>query len=180
MNTFRKHGPVIAALVVVAGGLGVGSLASAGPTGAALARATLVDSAGNVVGTARLVEDATGEVHLNVKVAGLSEGLHGIHIHAVGSCVGPGFTSAGGHFNPTGALHGGHAGDLPNLRVNVAGQGSLNAAVDTVALTSGSAAASVFDADGSAIVIHADQDDYATDPSGKSGPRIACGVITSN
>src|SRR5215217_603710 len=87
------------------------------------ASASIGDAAGNTIGFAKFTEDAGGTVHVNVKVAGLAPGLHGTHIHTVGLCDAPGFTTAGGHFNPTAAPHGEHssdetvahhAGDLPN------------------------------------------------------------------
>lgn len=154
--------------------------AAAGNDGAEHAVATLVDTAGNVVGSARFTEDATGILHVNVKVKGLTPGLHGIHLHAVGACA-PTFAAAGGHHNPLGAQHGldnptgAHAGDLPNLVVNAAGIGHLDATSDRATLSAGPT--SLFDADGSAIVIHANEDDQVTDPTGNSGGRVACGVI---
>jgi Cu-Zn family superoxide dismutase len=163
------------------GAVGVVALASiAFPTSAAggkavRASAVLVDATGTNVGTARLVEDATGTLHVNVEVAGVSPGEHGIHLHAVGSCVTPTFASAGGHHNPLGAAHGTHAGDLPNLVANVEGRGHLHTTVDHATLTDGPV--SLGDADGSALVIHAAPDDFVSQPAGNSGVRIACGVI---
>lgn len=148
------------------------------------ASARLVDADGDPVGWARFVEDATGTVHVNVKVEGMSPGLHGIHLHAIGRCIGPAFTSAGGHHNPLGAQHGlanplgAHAGDLPNLEVNIEGRGRLDATTDRASLSLGPR--SVFDTDGSAIVIHAGVDDQQTDPTGNSGARVACGVIAAD
>jgi Cu-Zn family superoxide dismutase len=152
--------------------------------GALHASATLVNPGGRVLGFAHFIEDATGRVHVNVHVKGLSPGPHGIHIHAVGECDGtttPPFTSAGGHYNPYGREHGlenpegPHAGDLPNLVVNRAGVGHLNTVTDRVSLSAGPA--TLFDADGSALIIHAQPDDQMTHPTGGSGGRIACGVI---
>jgi Cu-Zn family superoxide dismutase len=148
---------------------------------AATARAQLADSAGHSVGTATFTQDAAGVVHIHVEAMGLATGDHGIHFHAVGSCVGPAFTSAGGHFNPASKHHGlhnpqgPHAGDLPNLVVT-GEHTSWDATTDRVTLTDGPN--SVFDADGTAFVIHAGKDDQMTDPAGNSGARIACGVIT--
>ncbi|GLC24848.1 superoxide dismutase family protein [Roseisolibacter agri] len=143
--------------------------------------AQLQDASGAAIGTARLTEDATGAVHLTVHVKGVTPGLHGLHLHAVGSCVGPAFTSAGGHYNPTAREHGHlnpagfHAGDLPNLTVNAAGVGQLSTTVAQFAL------AQLQDADGSALVLHANEDDRRTNAGpqgpGNSGARIACGVI---
>jgi Cu-Zn family superoxide dismutase len=112
-----------------------------------------------------------------VTASGLPHGLHGIHVHTIGRCEGPDFASAGGHWNPAGKKHGmnnpagPHAGDLPN--VEVAANGVLGA---TVTLP-GATMAGLLDADGSALLIHAQPDDYVTDPSGNSGARIACAVI---
>ena len=150
-------------------------------SGASSASATLVDGAGAMIGWAKLTEDATGRVHVNVQVDGLTPGQHGIHLHAIGSCIGPAFTSAGGHHNPLGTQHGldnpagAHAGDLPNLDVNVVGRGRLQATTERVTLSAGPVG--LFDANGSAIIIHAAQDDQVTDPTGNSGARVACGVI---
>lgn len=117
---------------------------------------------------------------LSIAAVGLPRGAHGTHLHMVGSCEGPAFTSAGGHLNPAGHQHGtlntagSHLGDLPNLVVNGAGVGTLSADIGG---TRASAEAALFDADGTSIVVHADPDDYKTDPTGNSGTRIACGVL---
>ena len=156
---------------------GAGAANAAEGGGASHATATIYNGAGDAIGEARFTEDATGAVHLTVHVKGLAPGLHGLHVHAIGSCVGPAFTSAGGHYNPATRQHGHlnplgfHAGDLPNLIVNEAGVGHLSATVEQFSLDA------LQDADGSALVIHANEDDYRTDPTGNSGARIACGVI---
>ena len=171
-------------LAICAGLLAVAWVAGAyaGNDGAEHASAVLKSPGpdGEVIGQARFVEDATGLIHLNVHVKGISTGEHGIHIHAVGACA-PTFLAAGGHHNPLGHKHGldnpdgPHAGDLPALKVNKAGVGHLNVTTDRATLSGGPT--SVFDADGSALVIHADPDDQVTDPTGNSGARIACGII---
>jgi Cu-Zn family superoxide dismutase len=187
----------LTAAAAVAAGCSDGPSAARSPSaplaareaGAAAAKATkmrhavasLIDGTGAVVGSAKFVEDGTGRVHLNVHVSGLTPGLHGIHVHAIGSCVGPAFTSAGAHYNPAGHRHGlenpagPHNGDLPNLEVNAAGIGHLNATTEMITLSAG--ATTVFDADGSALVIHASADDQVTDPTGNSGGRVVCGKI---
>jgi Cu-Zn family superoxide dismutase len=142
----------------------------------AKASVTLHDAHGAVVGWAKLHEDGRGRVHVNVHVTGLTAGAHGIHVHAVGSCIAP-FASAGPHHNPTGAKHGEHAGDLPNLVVGANGKGHLNTKTARFTLTGGPT--TVFDGNGSALVIHAAADDHVTDPAGNSGARIACGVVTA-
>ena len=175
----RLVAPVVGlALVAVTGVLAASVMAS---DGAAHAGARIVDGAGQTIGWARFTEDASGQLHLDVQVAGLAPGRHGVHLHAIGQCVGPAFASAGGHHNPLGAEHGldnpagAHAGDLPNLTVNGVGRGHLDAVSHHATLSAGPV--SLFDADGSAIVIHANEDDQVTNPTGNSGPRIACGVI---
>jgi Cu-Zn family superoxide dismutase len=146
---------------------------------------TFVDANGATVGWVRLVEDATGVVHVNVKVDGLTPGRHGIHIHGIGACT-PTFAAAGPHYNPLGYQHGllnpsgAHAGDLPNLIVNEDGIGRLDATTQGVTLSAGPT--TLFDvtpgAIGSAFIIHANEDDQLTDASnGNSGARIACAVI---
>lgn len=156
----------------------------AAASGASHASARIVDGSNETVGWARFTEDATGRIHVNVKVEGLASGLHGIHIHNAALCEGPSFTTAGTHHNPLGALHGlddpagAHAGDLPNLDVNVAGRGRLNAVTDRATLSAGTI--SVFDGNGSSIVIHALEDDQeSTNATGNSGARVACGVIVA-
>ncbi len=148
------------------------------------ARATIRNATGDSVGTAQLTSNNDGAVHLVVNVRGLTAGSHGIHFHAVASCDGattPPFGSAGGHHNPLGRQHGldneagPHGGDLPNITVAANGTGTLDAVTPRATIRSGPA--SLFDADGSAIVIHAGTDDQKTDPAGNSGARIACGVI---
>ena len=154
---------------------------AAGAPAAPQAGGTFVDASGADVGWLRLTEDRHGDVHVNVHVKGLSAGLHGIHIHAVGSCA-PTFAAAGGHYNPLAHQHGldnpggPHAGDLPNLVVNEDGVGHLDARTDRVTLSDG--AATLFDGDGSAFIIHANPDDQVTDAgNGGSGARIACAVV---
>lgn len=147
----------------------------------AQATSQLKDKNGRMVGTASF-RDAAGGVVINLEVNGLSPGLHAVHVHAVGKCEGPAFTSAGGHFNPAQRKHGlkspdgPHAGDLPNMFVAKDGSGRFEVLTDQITLRAGERAA-VFDSDGSALVIHAGVDDYTTDPTGNAGDRLACGVI---
>ncbi len=124
-------------------------------------------------------EDGGGVV-ITGDLTGLPPGEHGFHIHETGTCdAASKFESAGGHFNPTAHEHGKenpqgpHAGDFDNITVAADGTASVNITQATAALNT----EGLLDADGSALMIHADPDDYSTDPSGNSGDRIACAVI---
>jgi Cu-Zn family superoxide dismutase len=146
------------------------------------ASATLLDSAGKQIGVVSLTQSGAG-VAVSGDLQGLSAGQHGIHFHTVGRCDAAGaFATAGGHFNPGSRKHGlenadgPHAGDLPNLTADAAGKASYRATTSRVTLGTGSA--SLLDADGSAVVIHATADDQRTDPAGNSGARVVCGVVS--
>jgi superoxide dismutase, Cu-Zn family len=146
------------------------------------ATAEMRSASGVRYGTLTLEPSAAG-IRISGALTGLPPGAHGIHFHQVGRCDGTAFATAGAHVNPTGAEHGlenprgPHAGDLPNVFANSAGQMVVDVATPRVILSS-DRPGGVFDADGTALVIHADRDDQRTDPAGNSGARIACGVIT--
>jgi len=148
--------------------------------GGAAAGADLKNAGGETVGSATLTQ-AGDTVRVVVDVRGLPPGPHAVHVHTIGKCESPGFMSSGGHFNPGGRQHGAqnpqgpHAGDLPNI--TVAGDGTGRLETTTSHFTLGAGATSLFDADGSALVVHAAPDDFKTDPTGNAGARIACGVI---
>ncbi len=144
--------------------------------------AAVRNAAGHVLGAITLQQTADG-VALRGQLRGLPPGPHGLHFHERGSCTPPDFASAGAHYNPHGRKHGlrnpegPHAGDLPNLMVDNDGRATVDLVAPNVTLRGGDAP--LLDADGTALVVHQDEDDQVTDPSGTSGDRIACGVVTA-
>ena len=136
----------------------------------------LIDQGGKQIGTLVTWQTAGG-VSFRVRATGLPHGIHGIHVHPIGRCDPPDFATAGTHWNPGNKQHGlnnpqgPHAGDLPNVAVSA--NGVLQA---TVTLPHASLA-ELLDADGSSIMIHAQADDYVSQPAGNSGAKIACAVI---
>ena len=151
--------------------------------------AALRTGSGSPAGTAVLAR-VGAKVLVTVSVRGLTPGFHGFHVHTIGSCVAPAFTSAGGHFNPHGVGHGQHAGDFPPLLVNSDGRAQATFRTDRFAL------ADLLDADGSALIVHANADNLANIPTryhshtedklgpdtatlatGDAGDRTACGVL---
>jgi superoxide dismutase, Cu-Zn family len=164
-----------------------GAASGVAPGGAAdTATAMLQDSAGAQVGTARFAA-TDGGVEVQVEVSGLPAGAHGVHVHMTGRCepADTAFSSAGGHLNPGDRQHGlenpagPHAGDLPNLEVGADGGGTLTA---TALRDVPDAMSALLDADGAALIVHANEDDQQTDDGpegpGNSGARIACGVVS--
>jgi superoxide dismutase, Cu-Zn family len=133
-------------------------------------------------GVLRIERDGAG-VRVRGTLTGLPPGAHGLHFHQAGRCDPPDFATAGPHLNPTGALHGlqnplgPHAGDLPNITADASGRAAVDHHSARVATDAGSPGG-LFDADGTALVVHAAADDQRSDPAGNSGERIACGVVT--
>jgi Cu-Zn family superoxide dismutase len=146
------------------------------------ATATLVDGTGKKLGKVTLSQ-WRNKVTVAGRVRGLTPGFHGFHIHAVGKCEGPAFTSAGGHLKVDPQTHGSHAGDMPSLLVNA--DGTASAAFETDRFT----LRQLRDADGAAVMVHAGPDNFANIPprygtpdqttldTGDSGDRVACGVV---
>ncbi len=158
--------------------------AGAASAGAQDATSALTAPDGSAVGTVRLSETPHG-VLLSVRIDKAPPGTHGFHIHAIGTCAAGDFKSSGGHYAPRGHEHGirnargRHAGDLPNIHVAADGTLNIDILAEAVSLNSGGARAPLFDADGSAFIMHAGADDLTSQPSGAAGARIACGVIKS-
>ena len=172
-------------LVKLLGTVGAAALlaaASSMPASSAeMANSQLKDASGKAVGDVDLMQTPSG-VLIKLQIKGLTPGEHAFHIHAVGKCEAP-FESAGPHFNPSNHKHGilsgeGHAGDMLNLHVPQSGELSVEVVNSAISLEQGRPN-SVFDSDGSSLVVHAKADDYKTDPAGNSGARIGCGVIES-
>ncbi len=147
---------------------------------AAKTKVELKDAQGKVVGNVILWDQGTG-VELELRLHDLTPGEHAIHFHQVPKCEAPDFKSAGGHFNPDGKKHGfdspdgHHAGDMKNFMVRADGKVKTELEDADVTLKDGPHSLLT---NGAAIVIHAKADDYKTDPSGNSGDRVACGVLT--
>ncbi len=141
---------------------------------------------GTSAGTATLTQTPHGLL-IEARLENLPEGAHGFHIHETGACA-PDFGAAGGHYAPNGASHGYlndggfHAGDLPNVHVRADGTARADFFASWLTLTDSPRAERPFplgDDDGSALMVHAEEDDYLAEPPGSTGPRIACGVIVS-
>ncbi len=147
--------------------------------GAPAARADIHNASGAMIGEA-LVYQRGSDIEIKVGVSQLAAGTYATHIHTVGKCDAPKFTTAGPHWNPMGRQHGlenamgPHGGDLPNIIVGASGTGSISFRIPSQNVTG---PGGILDADGGAIMVHAGPDDMRTDPAGNAGDRIACGVF---
>jgi Cu-Zn family superoxide dismutase len=182
----KQHPVIILAAAVAFAGVTTIRVLKAAPQGAPVRAHADIKGEG-ITGTADFVETQQGTgkvVNVTVIVSGLKPGMHGVHLHAVGKCT-PDFAAAGGHFDPgpfgntdPDANHPYHMGDIPQLTAGANGKATMKAATTRVTLSDGPL--SLFDADGSAIIVHGNPDQGITgEPkSGVSGgPRVACGVI---
>jgi superoxide dismutase, Cu-Zn family len=176
------------ASLALAAGIGVALATGGDDRWGRRAAAVLNEANGQKVGVV-VFKESEGKVDVSAEVWGVAAEFHGFHVHAVGECVPP-FTSAGGHFNPDGVPHGDHAGDMPSLLVNGDGAAELEFETDRFSL------GDLFDADGSAVIVHAGRDNFANIPdryhshtydtfgpdtdtlaTGDAGGRTACGVV---
>jgi Cu-Zn family superoxide dismutase len=153
---------------------GCAAMAPSGPSAVAdLAATTGSTARGNVTFTAK-----GDKVVVVAKATGLVPGSHGFHVHEKGDCSSGDGMSAGGHFNPLGKPHAHpstadrHAGDMPMLVADSAGNASFTAELDVITIGGGSA-----DVVGKGVIVHKDPDDFKTQPTGNSGARVACGVV---
>jgi len=143
------------------------------------ASADLLARSGSAVSGTVGFSETDGRLRVDAKVSGLTPGEHGFHIHEVGDCSAPDASSAKGHFNPNAKAHGHHAsdehhgGDMPNLIANAQGEAKYTAELRGLTLSGATGVV------GRSVVIHADPDDYKSQPAGNSGKRIACGVIAA-
>jgi Cu-Zn family superoxide dismutase len=144
-----------------------------------MAVATLSPTEGNDVSGTVTFTETDGAVRVEASVNGLSEGMHGFHIHETGDCSAPDASSAGGHFNPNNTPHG--APDAPADQRHVGDLGNLEAGADGSATYSRTDSLLAFDSTnnivGKAVIVHGGADDLTSQPSGAAGPRVACGVI---
>ena len=152
----------------------------AGPAEPARATAALQPVSGNkTFGEASFEELGTNKLRVSIYVQGLKPGSeHALHIHEKGDCSSADGASAGGHLNPGGKPHGNyakgehHAGDLPSLHANKDGRAKIEAEVTGLTIAAGESSVV-----GGAIIVHAQPDDYKTQPAGNAGAPIACGTI---
>ena len=156
--------------------------ATPGQTG----QASIINGQGAEIGKATLTQGATGLL-IKVEATGLTPGWHGIHIHATGQCAAP-FTSAGAHINhtdpktPHGLLNaqGPDDGDLPNIWAGADGKVNAELFTPRARISSEGPGQWLWDADGSAIIIHANPDDHSTQPIGGAGDRVACAALSAS
>lgn len=152
----------------------LGACATTAPTPGASAQ--VAARSGSTLSGSVNFADLGGSVRVDAQFAGLTPGEHGFHIHEVGDCSAADASSAKGHYNPTGKRHGHHdsdnrhGGDMPNLAANAQGEARLSAELKGLTLS---------EILGRSVVVHADPDDFVSQPAGNSGKRVGCGVIAA-
>jgi superoxide dismutase, Cu-Zn family len=151
-------------------------------TAAASATAALQPTAGNQTAGELRFAVVNGRIEVTGTVTGLPPGgAHGFHVHEIGDCSAPDGSSAGGHFNPGASEHGRvgqgahHAGDSDNITAGADGTAQVNGWLEGATIGGGAAT----DIVGKGVIVHKDADDYATQPTGNAGDRLACGVIAA-
>jgi Cu-Zn family superoxide dismutase len=139
---------------------------------------------GTTLGSVSLTDLAEGGIQVTISISGLDgAGTHAMHFHEKGLCEAPGFTSSGGHFNPTNVSHGTmspdgpHAGDMMNIEVTSDGIGTLTVVNERVSIRGDYGLPALIDDDGAALIIHEKADDFTTQPTGAAGGRIGCAVL---
>jgi Cu-Zn family superoxide dismutase len=179
----------IRSLTVLSIALGLAACASAPPPKPAPpkpqhriqhAMANMAPASASLVSGRLLIDAIDGGVRIHGELGGLGRnGVHAIHVHERGDCSAADASTAGGHFNPDGVAHGRagtpphHLGDMDNLHANAQGVAKVDLHLHGVTLGSGAAN----DILGRAIIVHANPDDYTSQPTGNAGARVACGVI---
>ena len=167
-----------ASLIAAAGLICIGSTSTAQTLSATT---SLKPTTGNSTSGTVTFTQKGDKVVVVARVSGLKPGSHGFHIHEKGDCSAGDAMSAGDHFNPTAKPHGDplhadhHAGDMPMLVADASGNASLTAELGPMTLGAGAN-----DIIGKAVIVHADPDDFKTQPAGNSGGRVACGVIVKS
>ena len=179
MKTSNAFLAVPAAAILLAG-LGACTMPGASAPSGPRAMAPLQAKSGSQVGGTIFFSQQSSGLRVVARVGGLKPNQeHGFHVHETGDCSAPDAMSAGGHFNPTGQPHGPqsmahHGGDMPSLKADAAGNAEVTFTMDGATL-----AGATDGVIGKAVIVHAQPDDYKTQPTGNSGGRIACGVIAT-
>ena len=144
---------------------------------------TILNADGAPLGSLMLEDLGAQGTKITVSVSGVSPGAHAMHFHEIGQCDAPDFKSSGGHYNPTDMSHGHkmpngpHAGDMMNVEVAADGTGTFIVTNDRVSINGNHGLPALMDEDGTALILHAGEDDYVSQPTGAAGGRIGCAVV---